>query len=51
MSWLTEKDQRRAALIAALMGAVGGTVAPELQPVVGQVGNLILHVFQLFALW
>lgn len=48
MSWLTQKDARRTALLAALVGSLAGGVAPETSALIlDVVGGLL----QLFALW
>jgi len=48
MSWLTQKDARRTALLAALVGSLAGGVAPETSALIQGVVDALL---QLYALW
>lgn len=48
MSWLTDAQKRRLAIVAAALGALGGNVAPA---VVAPAVELVAAALKLFASW
>lgn len=48
MSWLTEKQNRRVALIASLFGSLAGLLGPDL---LENVAAPVEHLLKLFVLW